>query len=105
MHKFIATAVLAAAFATPLHAAENWVASWQASPHAAWRDGDFVLPAGVPAALAQQTVRETARLSVGGRRVRIVLSNRYGSEPWSARRRWRARTVRTAISCPAPARR
>jgi lysophospholipase L1-like esterase len=81
MNKFIAAAVLAAAFTAPLHAAENWVASWQASPHAAWRSGDFVLPTGIPDTLARQTVRETARISVGGRRVRIVLSNRYGSQP------------------------
>jgi hypothetical protein len=81
MNRFIAAAVLAAAFTAPLHAAENWVASWQASPHAAWRSGDFVLPTGIPDNLAQQTVRETARISVGGRRVRIVLSNRYGGQP------------------------
>ncbi|OEZ62663.1 SGNH/GDSL hydrolase family protein [Duganella sp. HH105] len=80
MNKFI-VAILAAAFIAPSHAAENWVASWQASPHAAWPSGDFALPTGVPRTLAQQTVRETARISVGGRRVRIVLSNRYGSEP------------------------
>jgi lysophospholipase L1-like esterase len=81
MNKFIAAAVLTATLITPLHAAENWVATWQASPHAAWRNGDFVLPTGVPETLARQTVRETARISVGGRRLRIVLSNRYGSEP------------------------
>jgi lysophospholipase L1-like esterase len=81
MNKFLAAAVLAASLTAPLHAAENWVASWQASPHAAWRSGDFVLPTGIPDSLAQQTVRETARISVGGRRVRIVLSNRYGSQP------------------------
>jgi lysophospholipase L1-like esterase len=81
MKKFIAAAMLAAVFTAPLHAAENWVASWSASPHASWRAEDFALPTGVPAALAQQTVRETARISVGGRRVRVVLSNRYGAQP------------------------
>jgi lysophospholipase L1-like esterase len=81
MKKFVAAAMLAAAFTAPLHAAENWVASWSASPHASWRAEDFALPTGVPAALARQTVRETARISVGGRRVRVVLSNRYGVQP------------------------
>jgi lysophospholipase L1-like esterase len=81
MKKFAAAAMLAALFAAPLQAAENWVASWAASPHASWRAQDFPLSAGVPAALSQQTVRETARISIGGRRVRIVLSNRYGKQP------------------------
>ncbi|WP_343730040.1 SGNH/GDSL hydrolase family protein [Duganella sp.] len=75
--------VFAAVFAVVVSAvqAENWVATWQASPHAAWGDQFFVLPTGVPAALERQTVRETARISVGGRRVRVVLSNRYGAQP------------------------
>ena len=80
-------ATLAGALATPLAAlaapppsTSTWTASWYASPHATW-DADFPLPTGVPAVLAQQTVRETARLSIGGKRVRIVLSNRYGTQP------------------------
>lgn len=81
MNKFIAAAALAAAFSTPLRAAENWVASWSASPQASWRAADFALSTGVPEALTRQTVRETARISIGGRRVRVVLSNRYGTEP------------------------
>jgi lysophospholipase L1-like esterase len=42
---------------------------------------DFVLPANVPAVLHGQTVRQVARISVGGPRVRIVLSNAYGKVP------------------------
>ena len=80
MIKLIAATILAAAIAAPLHA-ENWVASWSASPHAAWRQDEFALPTGVPASLSQQTVRETARISIGGQRVRVVLSNRYGKQP------------------------
>lgn len=57
-----------------------WTATWYASPQASW-SADFPLPTGVPAVLEQQTVRETARISVGGTRVRIVLSNRYGTQP------------------------
>lgn len=79
MKKLMIAALAAAAL--PLHAAENWVATWQASPHAPWRAEEFALPTGVPAVLDRQTVRETARISVGGRRVRIVLSNRYGTQP------------------------
>jgi len=40
-----------------------------------------VLPANVPAVLHGQTVRQVARISVGGPRVRIVLSNAYGKVP------------------------
>lgn len=76
----IAAAALAAFIAAPVRA-DNWVATWQASPHAAWAAQDFALPTGVPATLERQTVRETARISVGGRRVRVVLSNRYGTQP------------------------
>jgi lysophospholipase L1-like esterase len=81
MNKFVAAFTLAALFTTPSHAAENWVASWSASPQPGWSAAQFALPTGVPAELAQQTVRETARISTGGRRVRVVLSNRYGTQP------------------------
>ena len=72
--------VAALSLAAPSHAgerADGWTTSWYASPHATW-SADFPLPTAVPATLARQTVRETARISVGGTRVRIVLSNRYG---------------------------
>ncbi|HEX8612366.1 MAG TPA: SGNH/GDSL hydrolase family protein [Telluria sp.] len=64
---------LQAAAAGPSH----WVASWGASPQARWDEG-FILPVGVPASFEQQSVRDVVRLSVGGKRLRIVLSNRYG---------------------------
>ena len=70
----------ALALAPPTHAGESataWTSSWYASPHATW-GAEFPLPTGVPATLERQTVRETARISVGGRRVRVVMSNSYG---------------------------
>jgi lysophospholipase L1-like esterase len=39
------------------------------------------VPLGLPANLWKQTARQTARLSIGGARVRIVLSNEYGKTP------------------------
>jgi hypothetical protein len=39
------------------------------------------VPLSLPANLWKQTVRQTARLSIGGSRVRIVLSNEYGKMP------------------------
>lgn len=56
-----------------------WTPSWTASPQPIWSN-DFVLPLGLPAALSDQTVRQTIRASVGGSRVRIVLSNEYGAQ-------------------------
>ena len=56
---------------------EHWLTSWYAAPQPAW-GSDFVLPMNVPAQLDHQTVRETVRLSAGGHRLRLVLSNRYG---------------------------
>lgn len=80
MKRTLAAATLAAIITTP-QAAENWLATWQASPHAAWEASEFALATGVPAKLERQTVRETARISVGGSRLRVVLSNRYGMQP------------------------
>lgn len=67
----------------PAHAADPapaWLASWTASPQAVW-DAGFLFPSNVPAVLHGHTVRQVARISVGGPRVRIVLSNAYGKVP------------------------
>ena len=77
-------ALLALALSTPpAHAADPapaWLASWTASPQAVW-DAGFLFPSNVPAVLHGHTVRQVARISVGGPRVRIVLSNAYGKVP------------------------
>lgn len=57
-----------------------WVATWQASPQPVW-GSDFLFPTNVPPVLRNQTVRQVARISVGGQRLRIVLSNAYGNQP------------------------
>lgn len=51
-----------------------------ASPQPVWEPG-FVLPAHLPARYAGDTLRQVARLSVGGSRLRVVLSNEYGRQP------------------------
>jgi len=69
--------------ASPVQAADTataWLASWTASPQAVW-SSDFLFPSNVPAVLHGHTVRQVARLSVGGPRLRIVLSNAYGKVP------------------------
>jgi len=77
-----AAAALALSLLAPAYAAEptHWVGSWTASPQATWGAG-FVLPNNAPDRLHDQTVRQVARISVGGARVRIALSNAYGREP------------------------
>ena len=72
--------VLAAAAPEAALAAQQWVASWSASPQPVWEAG-FALPTNIPASLSDQTVRQVARLSIGGKRVRITLSNEYGATP------------------------
>ncbi|MCD9026219.1 SGNH/GDSL hydrolase family protein [Cohnella silvisoli] len=59
---------------------ESWIASWYASPEPIWGE-EFLFPTKLPAKLKNQTIRQVARISVGGRRVRVVLSNEFGSVP------------------------
>ncbi|MDN3558074.1 SGNH/GDSL hydrolase family protein [Halomonas maura] len=59
---------------------DQWLASWSASPQPRW-EGDFPLPTHTPFQLWDQTIRQVARLSIGGERVRVVLSNAYGNRP------------------------
>lgn len=64
----------------PVTEREHWVTSWYAAPQPGW-DNTFLLPMNVPSCLDNQSLRETVRLSAGGRRIRLVFSNRYGREP------------------------
>lgn len=58
----------------------HWIATWTASPQPVW-DANFALPSNVPDRLQDRTVRQIARISLGGRRVRVLLSNEYGERP------------------------
>jgi len=58
----------------------RWITTWYAAPQPGW-DSGFALPMNVPASLGRQSVRERLRVSAGGQRIRIVLSNRYGHQP------------------------
>ncbi|MBE5270495.1 MULTISPECIES: SGNH/GDSL hydrolase family protein [Stenotrophomonas] len=70
------SAAASATAAPPRH----WVASWQASPQPVWQ-ADFLFPTLIPAELADQTFRQTVRISLGGSRLRVRLSNAYGTQP------------------------
>ena len=84
--RLAASLALALAFDTQALAAPapsdaaHWITSWYAAPQAGW-GSDFPLPMNVPAFVDRQTLRETLKLSAGGRRIRLVFSNRYGQVP------------------------
>ena len=58
----------------------DWIDAWTASPQPIW-DSEFFAPINIPRALRNQTVRQIVSISIGGSRVRVVLSNEYGSKP------------------------
>jgi len=85
LHRLMALTLAASAgMSTSVSAAEPsaWIGSWMASPQPTW-GADFAFPTNIPATLHYQTVRQVARISLGGKRIRIVLSNepKSGSYP------------------------
>lgn len=78
----LAAGLIAATVALPTWAADrgNWIGTWAASAQPVWGP-DFPVPLGIPANYWNQTLRQVARISIGGSRVRIVLSNEYGTMP------------------------
>ena len=64
-------AFVPAAGAKDRHDEDHWVGTWSASPQAA----------GTPVQINGQTVREIVHTSIGGDRVRVRLSNAYGTSP------------------------
>lgn len=81
-HALLALTVAAghAVAAPPAAPAEHWSPSWMAAPQPLW-GGDFVLPLGLPFQYHQQTIRQVARLSIGGTQLRVVLSNEGSTVP------------------------
>jgi lysophospholipase L1-like esterase len=59
---------------------ESWITSWAATPAPRW-GSEMPAPFDVPETLEGVTIRQVARVSVGGKKVRIVLSNEFGTEP------------------------
>src|ERR1051326_1254667 len=76
----LAAGLCAAAAAQSGGSAEHWVSTWATAQQlvAGGRPGGP--PADLPASFANQTVRMIAKVSVGGRRVRIELSNMIGAQ-------------------------
>lgn len=77
---FMLSALLAVPAVASAAGPGAWVGSWAASPQPVWGP-DFAFPTNIPATLQDQTLRQVARISLGGKRIRIVLSNAYGRQP------------------------
>jgi lysophospholipase L1-like esterase len=73
---------IAAAGAAGAGASEagDWIGTWGASAQPVWAS-DFFAPPKVPPNFFDQTVRELATISIGGSKVRVVLTNEYGTRP------------------------
>jgi lysophospholipase L1-like esterase len=69
-----------AANAASAAGAEPWITTWAATPAPRWAE-ELPAPFGVPEVLGDQTVRQIARISVGGDQVRVVFSNEFGVRP------------------------
>jgi lysophospholipase L1-like esterase len=77
--------MFALAAVTPAGAAraagpQPWITTWAATPAPRWAE-ELPAPFNVPETLSDQTVRQIARISVGGDQLRIVLSNEFGARP------------------------
>lgn len=73
-------AAAACSFAGTGIASPHWATTWIAPAQPTW-DDDFVLPLGMPRRLRDVTLRQHLRASVGGERLRLVVSNAHGSAP------------------------
>ncbi|XDA99468.1 SGNH/GDSL hydrolase family protein [Sulfitobacter sp. LCG007] len=76
----LAAAITLAAAAPAFAQDGNWVGTWTASAQPRW-DSDFPVPIGMPGNFWNQTLRQVARVSIGGAAARIELSNEYGDHP------------------------
>jgi lysophospholipase L1-like esterase len=74
------TLAVALVFASAASKAEDWIGTWTASVQPVWTP-DFPVPTNIPRNLWNQTIRQTVQASIGGKQVRVVLSNEYGDQP------------------------
>jgi lysophospholipase L1-like esterase len=79
-HAWLVTLVLLSLAAAGPGAAEEWITTWAAAPQPRYADTFFV-PNPTPLTLTNRTIRQVGRISVGGARVRVVVSNEYGHLP------------------------
>lgn len=79
---FFLAASLAALLTVPAAAAPpaHWQPTWFSAAQPVWGEG-WVVPLGMPTSLRDVTLRQSLRSSLGGRRVRLVISNEHGRAP------------------------
>lgn len=58
----------------------KWIGTWTASPQPVW-ETDFPIGVGIPSNYWGKTLRQVARVSLGGKSVRIMISNKFGEFP------------------------
>src|SRR5215471_18007420 len=76
----LALAVTAPTGVASAAGAQPWITTWAATPAPRWAE-ELPAPFNVPEVIADQTVRQIARTSVGGDQLRIVISNEFGTRP------------------------
>lgn len=59
---------------------EEWICTWLSSSQPASGD-TFPFPSDIPPINGEQTLRQSLRISLGGQKLRLVFSNRYGEQP------------------------
>ena len=60
--------------------AADWITTWGAAPQRLQAEG-FVVENITPPTLTNRTIRQVVRVSIGGSRVRVVVSNEFGRDP------------------------
>jgi lysophospholipase L1-like esterase len=75
-----ATAFVSSAEVNARESASYWQPAWVSPVQPTWDPG-FVLPLGMPTHLRDATLRQTLRTSLGGERMRLVISNEYSPQP------------------------
>ncbi|GAB2175863.1 SGNH/GDSL hydrolase family protein [Dongia sp. agr-C8] len=80
--KLVGAAALAVALTctSVVAQADDWIGTWTASVQPVW-EPDFPVPTNIPRNLWNQTVRQTVRASIGGKQVRVIFTNEYGTQP------------------------
>jgi lysophospholipase L1-like esterase len=65
--------------AEPATSKHRWIPAWLASPQPVWAD-EYPLTTDLPDDLHDVTIRQIVRVAYPGTRIRIVMSNRYGTK-------------------------
>jgi len=76
----LATFLVTGAAAPPASSPTFWQPTWMSAPQPVWGVG-WTVPLGMPSPLHGVTLRQSLRTSLGGQRLRLVISNQYSAAP------------------------